>query len=262
MDKNPWQKSDRVEVAYRQQLLHLSKEIQRIIDTYDYATPQGNAEMQNALYHYSHMLEPWAVKEAAKLWNAVNHEDLRMWRRNAKAISKGLRNIVENTSAGEQMQQFVREQVVLIKSLPTDAGIRAQTLAREAMLKGERSDSIVEKIQELGDLSEGRARCIARTEIAKASSALVRYRGKAIGATHYMWQTAKDGTHYKNGRYRSGVRPAHAHMQGKVCELDNPPAVEGEGFHHPSDFPNCRCWAQLILPDTKLYDFYRSNGII
>jgi SPP1 gp7 family putative phage head morphogenesis protein len=260
MEPSPWAKSERIEIGYKSSLVRLSKEIQRIIDTYDYQTPQGDAAMQAALLQYSKILEPWALKEAVKLWEALNKQDMTMWQRNAIAINKGLRKVVEQTPVGFEMQAFIKSQVDLIKSLPTEAGLRAQTLAREAMIKGERPDAIIKQIQELGNLSEGRARRIARTEISRAQSVLTQERAKAIGADSYVWSTMRDGTHYKNGRYSSGVRPSHAHMQGKVCSLHNPPEVEPGKFYHCGQTYNCRCFMEILVPDTSLYAFYNRQA--
>jgi SPP1 gp7 family putative phage head morphogenesis protein len=71
------------------------------------------------------------------------------------------------------------------------------------------------------------------------NATLTRARADFVGATHYVWRTMQD----------EQVRPAHADLEGEVCSFADPPEVEGEGAHHPGEFPNCRCFAEPILPD-------------
>ncbi len=53
--------------------------------------------------------------------------------------------------------------------------------------------------------------------------------------THYVWQTRRDGM----------VRSSHAEREGQVFTWDDPP----EGGHPGEDY-NCRCTAELYLPET------------
>jgi SPP1 gp7 family putative phage head morphogenesis protein len=146
---------------------------------------------------------------------------------------------MEETAVGDVMKLIQRRQVELIKSLPIEAGLRAQKLSQEAVMGGKRADEVAAELMKSGEVTESRATLIARTEIAKANAALTQARAGYVGATHYIWRTAEDGD----------VRESHAVMEGKIFRFDDPPYVEGEGNHGPGEFPNCRCFAEPIIPE-------------
>ena len=112
-----------------------------------------------------------------------------------------------------------------------------QELALKAVVAGTRSDSIRDEILRNNEVTLNRATLIARTETAKAVSNLTQARAEQAGVTHYIWRTMED----------EAVRSSHAELDGKVFAFNNPPFIEGEGNHHPGDFPNCRCYAEPII---------------
>ena len=76
--------------------------------------------------------------------------------------------------------------------------------------------------------------------MARTATTLTKVRAQAVGSTHFVWETSRDGA----------VRPGHKAMQGKVCEWDNPPAVNENGrimHFHPGSIWNCRCWARPVI---------------
>jgi SPP1 gp7 family putative phage head morphogenesis protein len=87
-----------------------------------------------------------------------------------------------------------------------------------------------------------RANLIGRTEVAKASSAIVQARAQYIGSDSYIWRSVQD----------ADVRRMHRLLNGTVHRWDDPPIAEdpiSKGIrHHPGEFPNCRCYAEPILP--------------
>jgi hypothetical protein len=62
------------------------------------------------------------------------------------------------------------------------------------------------------DITESRAALIARNEISKLNTALVRYEHKALGIKNYVWISRKDNK----------VRQSHAVLDNKVCSWVNP----------------------------------------
>jgi len=239
MDNNdPWRKSEWLEAKYARQLRLIVQEVNRIASTYDITTVQGANRAQEALQRYSAQLEPWAILQAKNIFDALNNQDLMLWRRQAKQISKGLKEVIFKTPIGEMQRQFIFDQVKLIKTLPLNAGLKAQQFAQENLISGARHETKIAAIQALGDLTVGQARRIARTETSKQSSALTQARGISIGATHYIWRTSKD----------RAVRPSHQHMEGVVCSLHNPPEVEPGMFYNAGCTYNCRCIPEILIP--------------
>lgn len=192
----------------------------------------------NACEKYSIKLEPWAERECQKILKRVDAQNAADWRATAPFLQS---EILAQIGAVEA-KDLLLEQVALIKSLPLDAAQKAQALAAEAMLGGERAAAIVGRLLDLGAATEARAMLIARTEIAKANATFTRARSDAAGVTHYVWRTVGD----------EKVRSAHEALDGEIFAFAEPPDVEGEGRHHPGEFPNCRCYAEPIILNESL----------
>ena len=104
-------------------------------------------------------------------------------------------------------------------------------------------DLKIDILDRFSDLTEARARLIARTETAKAATTLTRVRAQRIGAEWYVWRTSDDAR----------VRSSHEHMEGVLVSWNDPPSPEkligmkDYGAYHAGEFPNCRCYAQPLL---------------
>ncbi len=195
--------------------------------------------MQQALEHYAGILRPWAVRVATQTAEKLDAQDKAMWDKQSVRIGRRLREIVENDTVGAQMREFVERQVHYITSLPIEEGKRVQKLAIESRLGSRRPSELIDEIMRSGEVTKNRATLIARTEVARAGAVLTETRAQAIGATHYIWRTSKD----------SSVRESHRQMEGKVCEIGNPPTLSDGTTSAPGMIYNCRCTAQIILPD-------------
>lgn len=198
-------------------------------------------KLASALAAYSEALGPWGDAVVAKIMAGVQGNNKRAWTQLSTTIGKELRSTMAESAVGVVARQLQREQVELIKSLPLEAGLRAQKLAQEAMMGGKRAGEVAMELDRTTEVTESRATMIARTEIAKANSSLTQARAQYVGATHYIWRTAGDGD----------VRESHAEMDGKIFRFDQPPAVEGEGNHGPGEIYNCRCFAEPIIGEKE-----------
>jgi len=235
---NSWHKSRWIETRYYGKLRLIALETARIMSGYDTTTEVGLAQMADALKRYALLLEPWALLESANIFDAINNQDLMLWRKQAKQISAGLKEVIKNTPTGTMQQQFIRDQTHLIKTLPIDAGLKAQEYAQKAMLSGARHETLIADIQGIGSQTVARARCIARTEVSKQSAALTQARALKIGATHAIWRTSKDRV----------VRPSHKSMEGVVYSLTEMPLLDDGHRCFPGQIFNCRCTSEIIIP--------------
>ncbi len=232
-------KSRWVEEKYARQLRDVAREVGRIIEGHDPLTITGVQEMQSALHRYAGILMPWAVKAAQKVAEQLDRQDLAMWGRHSQKIGSGLRDLVRAQPAGEVLQDFLARQVHYITSLPVEEGQRVQRLSIEAMTGGKRPDDIAQDLFDSGQVAKSRATLIARTECARTASLLTQSRGLGIGATHYIWRTAKD----------KAVRPSHREMEGKTFEIRNPPTLSDGTRTNPGQIYNCRCIMEIIIPE-------------
>jgi SPP1 gp7 family putative phage head morphogenesis protein len=114
---------------------------------------------------------------------------------------------------------------------------------------GMRPEAIETRIKNEGDITESRARLIARTEVARSNSILVQARAESLGSKAYIWQTAEDAR----------VRESHMEMNGKVCYWDNPPMLSDGTQTHPGQIFNCRCIALPLLSDEELQNALEKN---
>jgi len=195
--------------------------------------------MQKALKDYSKLIEPWATRQSAKMLEKVSTSNRKSYKKKAKSLGTKLRLELTESDVGDVAFALMTEQVSLIKSIPLRAGLRAQELAREAVLNGTRASEIAEELQRTTQVSESTANLIARTEVAKANASFTEARALNVGATHYEWVATMD----------EATRPSHKKMNGKICDYANPPEVEKGKHYNPGEIYNCRCYASPILPE-------------
>lgn len=170
----------------------------------------------------------------------VDGRDREAWRHLGNAISTGMRKALVSAPVRGTMSELLIEQVALIKSIPRQAGERVHELTQKALVDSTRAKEIATEIARSGDVAESRALLIARTEVSRTASTLVKARAQYVGSTHYVWRTSRDGA----------VRPGHADMEGQPCEWAKPPAVieNGRIMHfHAGCIWNCRCFPEPIL---------------
>src|SRR5271165_1556518 len=99
---------------------------------------RDQAQMQKALKDYSNLIEPWAQRQVLKLLEQVQKSNKRAYQQKTKTIGMVLRNVGDD-EVGERARLLMMEQVGLIKSIPIEAGARAQELALKAAFEGTRA---------------------------------------------------------------------------------------------------------------------------
>lgn len=245
-DKKPkkpkFQTPATIERQYERQLRQVARHSAGIIHPHVHGAELiAQASMLRRVADYVDALDPWARRTSTRTAEAVDASNKRTWKKQSAEIKTALKEESQGRIGAAQRKWHI-EQVELIKSIPQDAAARAQALARKAISEGGRAESLEGIIKQMAgteDYALNKATLIARTEISKANTALTRARSENLGVTHYIWTTVGD----------ADVRDSHAEMEGQICSWEDPPEVEGEGAHHPGDFPNCRCFASPVLPD-------------
>lgn len=192
---------------------------------------------QLSAYANSQAFKSWSNRTAAKMLASVSASSYRALASTSQTISRELRRGVANTAVMLKTQQLQAEQVALIKSLPIEAGQRAQQLALSAITGGRRPDEVAEELMRTEQVTASRATLIARTESAKASSVLTQARAVSIGSDSYIWRTTEDGD----------VRESHAEMEGEVVQWSQPPTLSDGTTTHAGQIYNCRCFAEPIF---------------
>jgi len=235
--------ASRLEREYLRSLRHIVKQIdvmtKSIINknmTED-ELKTAHGQLSNMLRGYGETIKPWAKSVANKMVAKIAKVDESNWVKLGREMNKSLNQELSEAPTGNMLIQFLSEQVKLITSLPSEAADRVHKMALEGIITGERADSIARKILQTGNVSQSRAQCIARTEVARVASGLTMARSKHVGSTHYYWRSCEDGD----------VRESHKKMDGKICEFAAPPEVEPGKYYHAGMIYNCRCYIEPIL---------------
>jgi SPP1 gp7 family putative phage head morphogenesis protein len=187
---------------------------------------------------YAEALTGWAHVTATRMLVEVDARDRQAWTQLAQEMSAALRQEIRKAPTGAVMQARLAEQVTLIKSLPLDAAKRVHELTIQGIEDGTRASEIAKEIRRSGEVSEGRANLIARTEVSRTASTLTQARALSIGSEGYIWRTSGD----------SDVRHSHARMNGRFVSWDSPPTLDGM-TGHAGEFPNCRCYPEPVIPE-------------
>jgi SPP1 gp7 family putative phage head morphogenesis protein len=236
-NRNPVRAS-RAERRYQSSLSQVARQVGSIINGFPPGDPAAEPTITTMLDRYADLLNDWAVSTASKMLVEVNQQDRKAWAVMTENMSKALRDEIRNAPTGQVMQGLLAEQVTLIKSIPLDAAKRVHELTLQGIEDGTRASEIAKEIQRSGEVSESKAKLIARTEVARTASTLAEARARSVGSEGYIWRTSGD----------SDVRHSHAEMNGKFVRWDSPPTLD-KMTGHAGCFPNCRCYPEPVIPE-------------
>lgn len=229
-------KIHRAERQYHGALRNLARQVGLFIAAWDF--DRGSLpKLNEMLAAYATAIEPWAIRTAAKMLKEVDQRDAAVWRQAGQAIGREMSIEVLSAPTGRAYMALLEAQVGLIKSIPLEAAQRVQRLATEGLHGGKRASEIVKELARSGEVAEGRARTIARTETSRAASTFTEARAQHLGSPGYIWMTSEDGD----------VRESHREMLGKFVPWGQPPTLDGM-TGHAGCLPNCRCYPKPVLP--------------
>lgn len=138
-------------------------------------------------------------------------------------------NILSDPAVADVLQNRIKENVALIKSIPEQYFDKIRTAITFGIDTGEDYFSIKKEVKHIGNVTESRAKLIARDQTSKLFGELNQARQNNIGITHYIWRTAGD----------ERVRPEHQDNNGKRFSWQSPPSTG-----HPGEDIQCRCVAE------------------
>lgn len=145
---------------------------------------------------------------------------------------------------GDVIRQMVGENAYLISSTPLEISqYMTKKILEESQMGIRPKDIAVDLLLKLPDLVVSRANLIARTEVSKSSTALIRAQSQEVGINWYIWRSMKD----------IRVRRSHKHMEDIIVSWSDPPSPESigggksMGRYAPGEIYNCRCYAEPIV---------------
>ena len=231
MNRSPFKLSG-PERRYAQALNGLANHIEALLAGGDPATSIIRLDQ------YASTIDQWATVTAQMMIDDVNARNRQFWRQQSEQIGRGLAIELANTDIGQAVQDELRLQVELIKSLPRQAALQVHELALGAMTDGQRAAGLVDSIVALGSKTRSRAMLIARTEVGRVSGEMTKARAMTAGSDGYIWRSAED----------RDVRPSHKKMNGKFVKWSEPPTLDNL-TGHAGCLPNCRCYIEPVIPD-------------
>lgn len=166
---------------------------------------------------------------------------IREWKRAVKA-TLGI-DLLDDYYTGElyrkMMEEWVDENVGLIKTIPQESLGKMRRIVLEGYRKGETTTSIVKKIQLTYGVDRRHAQLLARDQIAKLNSNITQRQQRDAGVQEYIWSTSGD----------SRVREGHKRLNNKRFRWDDPPVVDTRTGRrcHPGEDYQCRCVALAVF---------------
>ena len=128
----------------------------------------------------------------------------------------------------EAMKAASKANLDLITSIPEQYFDKLGDAIGKNMDAGLRFEDLAKEVERIGDVTESRAKLIARDQTSKMNGAFNEARQTSVGIDKYVWQTAGD----------ERVREEHAANDGQVFSWNDPPATG-----HPGEDIQCRCVA-------------------
>lgn len=128
----------------------------------------------------------------------------------------------------EAMKAATQANIDLIKSIPGQYFDKLGDAVGQNMEAGVRFEDLAKEVERIGDVTESRAKLIARDQTSKMNSAFNQVRQTSLGIEKYIWQTSGD----------ERVRPEHAENDGDTFSWDKAPPTG-----HPGEDIQCRCVA-------------------
>ncbi len=229
-----WERARRPDQTFSRALVRVARIVGQIVRQFG----EHSDMAVRALQDYGRLIQPWAQSQARQMVATAAQRDAAAWRAHSEAIGTKLRQDVTTGSISQRTQELVGEGAELITSLPFQAAQRVTKLSLEAVVDGRRADEVFDEIMRTGEVTESRARLIARTEVGRAASAITQARAERIGSKGYIWRTIRD----------RDVRPSHRAMEGQFVAWEEPPTLDGL-TGHAGALPNCRCYAEPVIPD-------------
>ena len=141
--------------------------------------------------------------------------------------------------AAEDLENYIDRMTLrnaaLIKGMGDDLIKNIQMVTTDALINGKTAAQLRSELKEKFELSDSRAKLIARDQTSKLNANLNKIRQQQAGVNRYTWRTSQD----------ERVREDHKKVNGKVYEYGEPTGVRTGA--EPGQDIQCRCIAQGLL---------------
>lgn len=182
----------------------------------------------------------WTISGLEAIFNGTKTFNAKEWKRLIRS-QYGVNPLSDHPDRWDPLfRKWGETNARLITNIPEKTMYQVRDATVKALTEGtsvkDTTDQIYDIMSERVDVSESRAKLIARDQVAKLNGDFTRQRQEDIGVEGYIWRTVQD----------ERVRDTHAEADGNFYTWDKPPDVT-EG-NHPGEDYQCRCWAEPVLP--------------
>lgn len=138
----------------------------------------------------------------------------------------------------------------LIKSVATEFKQEIADTIMTNVQEGQRSTNLITQIKERYNVSQSRAKLIARDQTSKLNGSLVKVRAQALGSKTYVWSCVSD----------ERSRDSHKVLDGKLCKIGDDTVYSDDNgvtwkkrstiggyIGEPTSDYNCRCAMLPVL---------------
>lgn len=151
------------------------------------------------------------------------------------AFGVDLPGIINNEGLQPIIDRMTTENVNLIKSIPKQYLGRVEKSIKAGILNNEQAEDLTKTLSNDYDISQRRAKFIARDQISKINAAISQKRQQNLGIEKYVWSTSMDDR----------VRETHQEAEGNIYSYDSPPEVTD--YNNPGEDYGCRCVASPVI---------------
>jgi uncharacterized protein with gpF-like domain len=248
-----------VEVDYRRALFELHKTLQTSTQAISAMVNAGAPREQTVAAMQREIARTTAAYDIAKAklpdtWtlalSAINKRQIENMV--AKSLGVDYARIVDDPAVKGALDMARVKNVELISSIPKEHWGRV-IQAVDSNYRGIplEEGSLTAQLRKIGDISENRARFIARDQTSKLAGDLTGIRQTEAGIDEYKWRNSQDARVVGNpgGLYPKGnaVHNNHWNREGKTYSWKKPPE---DG--NPGHAPGCRCRGEPIIDLDKL----------
>lgn len=225
----------------------LLQEIQNILEMREDSVTRNDASWRSRVKSLLATLTIEGSRQAEEL-------DPEIYGRRINTYNKVQRNRVVKSVVGvdifaeepwlrDEMIAWTSENVRLIKSIPEKMFTDVEKVVIEGVEKGRGLRSLQKDITDRFNVTDRKAKLIARDQVGKLNSDLTKRRQEDLGVKKYLWRNSQDERVRGNP---SGLYPNseydHWSREGKEYSWDDPPP---DG--HPGQAIQCRCVAEPVL---------------
>lgn len=157
---------------------------------------------------------------------------------------KGVDPIGRNSSLESIINAAAKENVSYIKSIPEKYHNNLETVVLQGVRRGKSTDDIAKDIQHVYQVSDSKAKFIARDQAGSLMGDLTKKQHEDLGLETFVWSTSGD----------SKVRDSHKGLDGQVFKWSEGAKVRSgkskKTIWPGTDF-NCRCVAEVNEEELK-----------